>query len=114
MPELVEIGFRKQQLIARCAVQRATIVDTFRDLERPIAIVDRAVSVVRFFRAHPLLLGVAVAAIVAMKRRGSAVGLAARGAAAWRLWRAVAPWAHRFGVDFPRRRRREKAGHVAD
>jgi len=33
--------------------------------------------------------------------------------AAWRLWRVVAPWAHRFGVDFLRRRRREKVGHVA-
>jgi hypothetical protein len=95
-------------LIARCATQRATIADAFHDLERPIAIVDRAVSVVRFFRTHPLLLGVAVAVFVALKQRGSVVGLAARGAAAWRLWRAIAPWAHRFGFDFARRHRREQ------
>jgi|SRR5688500_10092412 len=113
MPELAEIGFRKERLIARCAAQRAAIADAFHDLERPIAIVDRAVSVVRFFRTHPLLVGIAVAAIVALKRHRSMVGLAARGAAAWRLWRAIAPWAHRFGVDFLGRRRREKAGHAA-
>jgi len=112
MKDLADIVLRKQQLIARCAAQRAAIGGAVRDLERPIAVADRILAVVRFFREHPLVLAGAVAAIVAVRRR-TLFGLAARGITAWRLWWMAGVWMQRFGVHFPRSRSREKAGHVA-
>lgn len=113
MADLDDIVRRKQQLIARCAVQRAAIAGAFRELERPIAIADRVLTIVRFFRSHPLLIGAAIAAIMVARRRTSLVGLLARGVSAWRLWRSIRTWGQSFGMDFSRSRRRGNGGHVA-
>ncbi len=113
MADLDDIVRRKQRLIARCAVQRAAIAGAFRELEGPIAIADRVLRIVRFFRSHPLLVGAAIAAIMVVRRRTSLVGLLARGVSAWRLWRSIATWGQRFGLNFSPSRRRENAGHVA-
>jgi YqjK-like protein len=110
--DLAEITVRKQLLIARCALDRAAIASDIRGLERPIAVADRIFSVTRFFRAHPVLLAVAVAAAVALRRRG-ALGLAARALAAWRTWRTISAWAERFGLEIPPRSRRQQRGHAA-
>ena len=113
MPDLDDIVRRKQRLIERCAVQRDAIAGAFRELERPIAIADRVLTIVRFFRSHPVLIGAAIAAIMVARRRTSLVGLLARGVSAWRLWRAIRTWGQRFGMDFSRSGRRGNAGHVA-
>jgi hypothetical protein len=112
MSDLTEAARRKQLLIARCAVQRAAIAGAFQDLQGPIAIADRVLAVVQFFRAHPLLLAGAVAVIAALRRR-TLVGLFARGLAAWRLWLGIGAWAQRFGVTIPRSRGQARTGHVA-
>ena len=112
MPELVEIALRKQRLIARSAAQRVEIAVAFQALERPFSYADRVVSMGRTLRAHPVLLGAVVAALVAMRRR-STFGLVARAVAAWRVWRQASLWAQRLGMADRWRRRREKTGHVA-
>ena len=115
MEHLVEIVRRKGQLIARCAVQRDAVAGVFRDLERPIAVADRALAVAGFFREHPVLVFAAVAAIVALRRRGSgSLSLVARGLAAWRMWRGISAWARTMGMAFPRKHhRQESTGDVA-
>lgn len=118
MPDLDDIVRRKQQLIVRCAVQRTAIAGAVRELERPIAVADRVLTIVRFLRSHPLLVGAAIAAIMVARRRTSLVGLSlmgllARGVSAWRLWRSIGTWGRRFGMDFSRSRPRRNAGHVA-
>ena len=110
--DLVTNAGRKEQLIARCAAQRRAIAGVFHDLERPIAIADRAVAVGRFLRAHPLLVVGAVAVLVAFRRRG-VLALAARGLTAWRIWRGFSVWAERMGAVFPPARRQDKTGDIA-
>ena len=100
---MIEIARRKERLIARCAAQREAVAGVFRELRQPIAIADRALAVVRFLRAHPVLVVVAVAAVVAF-RRHSLLALAARGLAAWRTWRVIAAWADGIGLGLLRAR----------
>ena len=113
MQDLDDIVRRKQRLIERCAAQRAAIAGAFRELERPIAVADRVLKIVRFFRSHPVLIGAAIATIMVARGRTSLVGLLARGLSVWRLWRSIGTWARRFGVDFSRSRPRGNTGHVA-
>jgi YqjK-like protein len=113
MQDLDDIVRRKQRLIERCAVQRAAIAGAFRELERPIAVADRGLKIVRFFRSHPVLIGAAIAAIMVARGRTSLIGLLARGVSVWRLWRTIGTWAQRLGMDVSGTRRRGNAGHVA-
>ena len=112
---IADIKRRKQLLIERCAGQRASIAVAVRGLERPAALADRVLAAGRSLRSHRLLLATAVvAAVVAVAlRRGTMVGLAARGVAMWRLWRTISVWARQFGLDFSRSARQQKTGHVA-
>jgi hypothetical protein len=96
MDDLIEIARRKERLIARCAAQRVAIAEGFYDLRQPIAVVERALAVTRFLRAHPVAVAAVVAGLIVF-RRGSLLGLLTRGLAAWRAWRAIAPWLDRVG-----------------
>src|SRR5262245_4935379 len=113
MDDPSEIIRRKEQLIARCAAQRTAVAADFQQLRRPLAVVDRALRVARFLRAHPVLVGGAIAAVVAFERR-TITGLVLRVLALWRIWRQLDAWAYRIGVILPRRRRQAGGGHVAD
>jgi hypothetical protein len=112
MKDPEDIVRRKEQLVARCEGQRARLGDIVRDLERPIAVADRAIAVARFLREHPLLTGAAVAAAVALRRHGPA-GLTSRALVAWRTWRTFATWAGRLGLLIPRGRRAGSTGDAA-
>jgi hypothetical protein len=89
--KLAEIARRKERLIARGESQRAAIGTNLRQLQGPIGVVDRGLAVVRFLRAHPALVGVAVAAVVVLRGRGL-LSMASRGLAVWRTWRALSAW----------------------
>src|SRR6185295_12439823 len=91
MEDPIELTRRKERLIARADVQRQALGAAFCDLQRPIGVVDRAVAATRFLRAHPVLLAAIIAGLIVLRHR-NVMGLAARGLAAWRAWRAVAPW----------------------
>jgi len=88
---LIEIARRKERLIARGESQRAAIGASFRQLQGPIGVIDRGLAVVRYLRAHPALVGVAVAAVVVLRGRGL-LSMASRGLAVWRTWRALSAW----------------------
>ncbi len=88
---LTEIARRKERLIARAEAQRTAIGASFRELERPISIIDRGLGIARFFRGHPLLVAAIVTVVMTFRRRGL-LSLAGRALAAWRLWRSVSAW----------------------
>lgn len=104
MEQLLEIARRKERLIVRCGVQRESIAATFRALQRPMSIVDRALLAARFLRAHPVLMVGVVAAVVAIRRRSVPLALAARTLVIWRTWRKVAAWAEAMGLNLRRYR----------
>ena|SRR5687767_1329997 len=112
MKDREDIVRHKALLIERCEAQRYEIGAAVRRLQGPIAVADRALEVARFVRAHPVLMGAAVAAAVALRRHGPA-GLAGRALLAWRTWRTFATWAGRFGLPFPGIRRGGRTGNVA-
>jgi YqjK-like protein len=89
--ELVEIAQRREQLRARAAAERLAVADTLQQLSAPMDVADRVMVVAQFVRAHPVLFGAGVAAVVAMLR-GSVVRMlptVGRGLAAWRILRVV-------------------------
>jgi hypothetical protein len=97
-----ELLRRREQLVELCESQRVGIAVHVGGLARPIAIADRAFSVVQYLRSHPLLLGTAVATMVVMRRvgllkwgkravahRSTLVKWGELGLVAWRGWRAL-------------------------
>jgi hypothetical protein len=88
---LTDLALHKARLVERAAAQRAAIEQSFAQLQGPIALADGAVSIGRFLRSHPLLVGAAVAALVAFRGRG-VLSLAGRAVSVWRLWRWVSAW----------------------
>lgn len=85
---LIEIARRKERLIARADAQRVLIAASLDSLRGPIAIADKGLEAAHFLRAHPLLVTVAVAAVVVLRGRGI-LSLAGRGYAAWRAWKSL-------------------------
>ena len=89
--QLMEIVRRKERLIARAESQRAAISAGFAQLQGPIGVIDRGLAVARFLRAHPALVGVAVAAVFVLRGRGL-LSMASRGLTVWRAWRSLSAW----------------------
>lgn len=88
---LIDIARRKERLSARAQTERQAIAGNVMALREPIGVVDRAIGVARFLRAHPVFVAVAVAGLVAFRGRGL-TSLAGRAFSAWRLWRMVSAW----------------------
>lgn len=89
--DLAEIAQRREQLMARAAAQRVAVADTLDQLSAPIDVADRVMVITQFVRAHPVLFGAGVAAVVAVLR-GRVVRMlptVGRGLAAWRILRVV-------------------------
>ncbi len=80
---MLELRQRRGELLARIDTQRGQLAEIASSWERPLALADRGVSVLRFLRGHPLLVGGAVALGV-LRRRGVA-GLFKR---AWQVWKS--------------------------
>jgi hypothetical protein len=57
-----ELAHRREALIARCGEQRRQIAEVAQPLKSASRIVDRALNIARYVRAHPLLVGILVAA----------------------------------------------------
>jgi hypothetical protein len=86
--QITEIMRRREQLRARCDAQRNEIAALARQWEGPFRIADRAVAGVNYLRKHPVILGVLVALLAVVQRRGW-WGWAQRGFVLWRAYRAV-------------------------
>ncbi|HQS37511.1 MAG: hypothetical protein B7Y16_00075 [Methylotenera sp. 24-45-7] len=67
--KLALLAARKQQLIHKAALQRVVVAQNMQALQEPIAMADRGLQVLRYFRQYPvLMLGVtAVSGILIRK-----------------------------------------------
>jgi hypothetical protein len=92
---LTSVLLRRERILARIASQRTAIAESFQGLEGPISLVDRALSLGRTARAHPIAV-FAIAAVFALRGRGL-LGAAARGLSAWRLLRQIRGLAKHLG-----------------
>ena len=54
--KLAILAARKQQLIQKAAVQRQLIAKNMQSLHQPIAMADRGLQVLRYFRQYPMLM----------------------------------------------------------
>lgn len=93
----IALASRRERLLAQADLQRAQIAAAFRHWERPAAVADRGIAVVRTLKAHPLLLA-AVVGVAAVLGRRSVLRLAGRGLIAWQTWQSVAGWMRRLRV----------------
>ena len=99
MTSLHDIHHRRAQLLVRAAAQRGEVAMTFQRLEMPLRLADKAISCVRFFKAHPLVpivAAVGVAVAFAVSGRVSIPRIFKRvliGAiAVWRTYRSLRGW----------------------
>ena len=84
MYELVE---RRNKLLARIVAQREELAEISSQLQSPLSLVDKGVTVARFLRFHPALVA-GLAAFLLIHRR-SVAGLAWIGWSAWKVIRDV-------------------------
>lgn len=93
MRSLTEIARERRELTARSAVHRNAVASGFRQLRRPLGAVDHVLGVAHFVRAHPVLFGTGLAAIVILLRgQVRMLPTVGRGLAAWRIMRGVSAW----------------------
>lgn len=53
--KLIRLAVRRNQLIARAAEQRATLVRNIEPWRTPLARVDKGLSMLRYVRSHPVV-----------------------------------------------------------
>jgi len=85
--QMFEVMRERERLLARCDAQRAEIAALAPQWEGPLRIADRVVAGVNYLRHHPVVLGVLVAALAIVQRRGW-WGWVQRGFVLWRGYRA--------------------------
>jgi hypothetical protein len=73
---------RRNELLARIAIQREQVAELGVRLETPLVFIDKGLAAARFLRSAPVLSAVLVVLVV--NRRRILLGLM-RGA--WRLWK---------------------------
>ncbi len=93
---MIEVMRERERLLARCDAQRAEIAVLVRQWEGPVAIADRAIAGANYLRQHPVILGVLVAVLAIVQRRGL-WGWAKRGFVLWRVYRAFRSSRFKFG-----------------
>lgn len=94
---MIEVMRERERLLARCHAQRVEIAALVGQLEGPIAIADRVVAGINYLRQHPVILGVLVAVLAIVQRRGW-WSWAQRGFVLWRAYRAFRGSRFKLGV----------------
>jgi hypothetical protein len=84
---MLEIMRERERLLAQCEMQRADLAIIARQSEGAIKVIDRVIGVANYFRRRPIVLGVAVAALAVIQRRGW-WGWVRRTFLLWRSYRA--------------------------
>lgn len=82
MSELNEVIERRKRLVARSALQRATLMQAVAPWQSRLALLDRGLAAVRYVRRYPAALAGA-GLLVAALRPHRAAGWLQRG---WLLW----------------------------
>ena len=78
---LVVLARRRRELLETIEAQRMEIVEISLHWQKPLALVDAGLKVVRFMHNHPAIVASCVTVLLAWRRKGI-VGLAQNG---WRL-----------------------------
>lgn len=84
---IAQLEARRSVLIARAAEQRVVLAGAAEPWRRPLAIADRGVAMVRFFKRYPAFLAAACVVLLVLKP-GPTFRWGRRGYFAWRAWRA--------------------------
>ena len=85
--QMAQVMRERGRLLARSDVQRGEIAAMVRHWEGPLWIADRAFAGINYLRHHPVVLGVVVALLAVVQRRGW-WRWAQRGLVLWRAYRA--------------------------
>jgi hypothetical protein len=64
------LATRRDELIARSAAGRESLAFELAQWDRPRRMIERVANVVAYLRARPALVGLGVAALVVVQRRG--------------------------------------------
>ncbi|MGH8618759.1 MAG: YqjK-like family protein [Burkholderiales bacterium] len=78
---------RRALLVANTAAQRVALAGAADAWRGPLAVADRGIAVVRFFKQYPAMLA-AVAVVALVLKPGPTWRWGRRGYLAWRTWRA--------------------------
>lgn len=81
--QLADLACRRRGLLEKIEAQRMEVAEISQHWQKPIALVDTGLKVVRFIRNHPALMTGGVAALLTLRRKGI-IGLAQE---RWRLLR---------------------------
>lgn len=85
---------RRQQLVARCEVERVDLIRRSDELQTLMSAIDSTVHAVRSVRQHPGIALGALAAVIVIVRPRRINALLGSVMSAARTWRAVAPVVH--------------------
>lgn len=94
--QALELAARKARLIERIGGQREQLAAHAAVLKKPLAIADKLVQSAQYIKQYPWLAGVAVFALVVM-RRGGLLRWVSRGWTVWRGWRFASRWLREQG-----------------
>ena len=86
--KLLGLTQRRDELLARIAVQREEMTGIEAEWNAPLAVADQGVAVVRFLRQHPLLVAGAIAFVVIRQQ-----SVAALMWGVWRVWKGYRDFA---------------------
>ena len=93
----IALALRKERLLGHIAVQRDQLAAYGAQLEKPLALADRALRAIQYVKAHPWIAGVAALAAVVLGRR-NLFRWVARGWSVWRAVRFAQHWLAQSGV----------------
>lgn len=92
---LAALAYRRQELLEKIEAQRMEVADISLELQKPLALADAGLNMVRFIRHHPGLVSGSLVALLSLRGLGIA-GLAEKG---WRLL-YLYPAALSFGLKY--------------
>jgi len=78
---------RRRKLLEKISVQREQLAEISSELQSPLLLADKGVSVARFLRFHPMLVA-GIAALFVMRKR-SVAGLVWVAWSAWKVFRDI-------------------------
>lgn len=67
--KLTQLAERREHLVAQAAAQRAALAQNLEPWRAPLALADRCVAALRYFKRHPALLVGAALMIAALGRK---------------------------------------------
>ena len=79
---------RQQLLIARAAAQRSELLYLAKGVNKPLRFIDDVLAVIRAFKGHPVLAGVAVSSLIVTPRHRLLLW-AGRIFTGWEMYRAI-------------------------